>query len=93
MQNFTQLPDNSCYSALCVSVSTPQACIARNCDIYRDVWEGKFLEVRFLTVLKYLLGGKKAERDGILHYLELHFQDPFHYFNPKRVYSSANGNL
>lgn len=64
--------------------STPPACTARNCDIYRDAWEEKFLEDKFLKVLKYLLGGKKAERDGILYYLELHFPIPFHYFFPKR---------
>lgn len=77
----------TCYCALCVPIPTPPACTARNCDIYRDVWEGKFLEDRFLKVFKYLLGGKKkAEGDGILCYLELHFQGLFHYFNPKREY-------
>lgn len=58
MQIFTQLPDYSFYSAPCVPISTPPGCTARNCDIYRDLWEGKLLEVRFLKILKYLLGGK-----------------------------------
>lgn len=83
---FTQLPDNPCYSAPCVPTSAPPAWTARNCDIYGGVWEGSSWKTDFWMSLKYLLEDKreKEEGDGILHYLELHFRVPFHYFIPKR---------
>lgn len=81
MQNFTQLPDNSCYSAPCVPPHHQHA-LQGTVTFTGMLGKEKFLEVKFLKVLKYLLGDKKAEIDGILYYLELHV--PFHYFLPKR---------